>query len=310
MENFIGELLALGAALCFSLASTTFTLAGRKFGANASMALSLVISLLFLLPLHQLTLGEVFPFSASLSRWLILGLSSLAGFVISALFLLRAFQVIGPRVTLLIGSASPIVAALMAWVFLGEALTAYATIGIALVLSGVITVVSDNKNNAFNHATTSYGKGILMAVAAAFSQGASYVLMSEGVADGFPAMSASIMRTVVGIVVLVALIALRGKLRENFGLLVSETRALSLLLLASLSGPVIGTTLVLMSLQFNQCRYLSNLDRHDTNPLDPGRFSSLRRTRQRARGDRHTRRDLWRGFALRCLMPIDGERRR
>ena len=250
MENFIGELSALGAALCFSLASTTFTLAGRKFGASASMALSLVISLVFLLPLHQLTLGEVFPFSASLSRWLILGLSSLAGFVISALFLLRAFQVIGPRVTLLIGSASPIVAALMAWVFLGESLTAYATIGIALVLSGVIAVVTDSKTNAFNLETTSYGKGILMAVVAAFAQGASYVLMSEGVADGFPAMSASIMRTVVGIVVLLALIALRGKLRENFGLLVSETRALGLLLLASLSGPVIGTTLVLISLQF------------------------------------------------------------
>ena len=259
MENFIGELAALGAALSFSLASTTYTLAGRKLGASISMALSLVVSLLFLLPLHQALMGEVVPHSASLSRWLLLGSSSLAGFVVSALFLLRSFQYIGPRLTMLIGSSSPVFAALMAWIILGQGLPTYAVAGIALVLSGVFVVLSGDSKGVFSQSQADYGKGVLMAFAAAIMQGASFVLMSEGVADNYPALSASLMRTVVGLVVLLALISARGKLRHNFTLISSEPRSLLMVMLAALSGPVIGTTLILVSLQFTSVGISSTL---------------------------------------------------
>ena len=259
MDNFIGEITALAAALCYSLASTAFTLAGRKFGASVSMALSLLISLLFLLPIHQAMQGEVFPFSASPQRWLILGSSSMAGFVISALLLLRAFQYIGPRLTMLVGSTSPIYAALMAWVFLGQGLTGYAMIGIALVLGGVFWVVSEGADHTFNWKSADYGKGLAMAIAAAIGQGASFVLMSEGVAGDFPAMSASVMRTVVALVLLWVLIGIRGKLRYNLEVIKAEPRAIALIALASVAGPVLGATLILVSLQFTSVGISSTL---------------------------------------------------
>ncbi len=259
MENFIGEITALAAALCFSLASTSYTLAGRKFGASVSMALSLLISLLFLLPMHQAMQGEIFPMSASPQRWLVLGFSSLAGFVISALLLLRSFQYIGPRLTMLVGSTSPIYASLMAWVFLGQGLAADAVIGIALVLGGVFWVVSEDAPHTINWKSADYGKGLAMAFAAAIAQGSSFVLMSEGVAGDFPAMSASVMRTVVGLVLLGVLIGARGKLRYNLELIKAEPRAIALIALASLAGPVLGATLILVSLQFTSVGISSTL---------------------------------------------------
>ncbi len=259
MENFLGEIAALAAALSFSFASITFTLAGRKFGASLSMAVSLLISLVFLLPLHQLMQGQPLPLAASPQRWLLLGLSSLAGFVVSALFLLRAFQYIGPRLTLLVGATAPIFAALLAWVFLGQSLLPHAILGIALVLSGVFAVVAEGAARSFAQAPANYRRGLLMAFASALTQGLSFVLMAEGVAGDFPAMSASIIRTLVGLAILWTFIALRGQLRGALRHIVSERRALVMLSLASLTGPVLGATLVLLSLQFTSVGISSTL---------------------------------------------------
>ena len=265
MENVIGEILALGAAMTFGVASASYTLAGRKFGASFSMALSLLISLAFYAPIHQLLHGEPVPLSAEAGRWLILGLSSLAGFVISALFLLRAFQYIGPRLTMLIGSTSPIFAALMAWVFLGQHLPTYAIIGISFVVGGVVWVVSERGAQQFDRQNADYGKGLSMALASAVGQGAAFVLMSEGVAGGFSAMSAGLIRTIVAIVLLWAYIALRGELRQNLRLISTSPRALAWLVLASVSGPVAGTTLILVSLQFTSVGISSTLT--NTTPI-------------------------------------------
>ena len=259
MDNFIGELTALAAAFSFSLASSTYTLAGRKFGASLSMASSLVVSLAFLLPIHLAMYGELFPPASAPQRWLLLGLSSLVGFAISAPLLLRAFQTIGPRLTMLIASTSPIYAAFMAWLFLGEGLPPYTFVGIALVLGGVFLVVSAGVLGPFSVERATYRKGLATAFGAALAQGASFVLMAEGVAGGYPAMSASIIRTVVGIALLGAFIGLRGKLRSNLSLVAAEPRALAFLTLASLAGPVIGTTLLLVSLQFTSVGISSTL---------------------------------------------------
>ncbi len=265
LEYVLGEILALGAALVFGVASTAYTLAGRKIDASFSMALSLLISLVFYVPLHQVIHGEPVPLQAAPDRWLILGLSSLAGFVISALFLLRSFQYIGPRLTMLIGSTSPIFAALMAWIFLGQQLPAFAVIGIVFVVGGVVWVVSERGARQINEQDADYGKGLAMAVAAAVAQGAGFVLMSEGVAGGFSPMSAGLIRTIVAIVLLWVYIALRGTLRHNLELIVSSSRALVWLVLAAVSGPVAGTTLILISLQYTSVGISSTLT--NTTPI-------------------------------------------
>lgn len=223
------------------------------------MALSLVISLIFLLPIHYLTRGEFFPFGATLDRWLILGMSSVAGYVVSALLLLRSFQFIGPRLTMLIGSTSPIFAALLSWFFLGQSLPVYVAGGITFVLAGVIWVVSENAGESLIEENADYRKGLLTAAGAAATQGASFTLMSAGVADGYHAISASLIRTVVGVVILALLICLRGSWGNRLKPAVTEPRVMIFLICASLAGPVLGTTFVLLSLQFTSVGVSSTL---------------------------------------------------
>lgn len=114
MDTYFGEIAALTAALSFSLTSVFFTLAGRKIDVITSLATSLPISLLILLPIHWLTEGEFFPVSAGLDRWLSLATSGILAFVVSSFFVLHAYQTLGPRLTMLIASIAPVLGAILA----------------------------------------------------------------------------------------------------------------------------------------------------------------------------------------------------
>ena len=223
------------------------------------MALSLQISLLFLLPIHQVMLGEIFPFDASLDRWWLLGGSSLIGFVISSIMLLKAFQYIGPRLSMLIGSFTPVFGALLAWIVLGQALPSRAVAGIGLVILGVVWVIAGGARYRQQLDAADYRRGLILAIGASFGQGVSYVFMSEGVAGGFHAMSAGLIRTLIGVLILWLYLIATGRLTENLSLVFREPRALSVLALASLTGPVIGTTLILLSLQYTSVGISSTL---------------------------------------------------
>ena len=261
MEAFIGELAALGAAFAFSFTSTSFTLAGRKFNAISSLAFSLPISMLVLTVVHLVTRGEVFPFSAGLDRWFYLTVSGIAGFVVSSIFLLRAFQYIGPRLSLLTASCSPILGAILAWIFLGQELPTNAILGIALVLGGIIWVVSESGDDKqkVEDVNPHFRKGVLFAFAAALGQGVSFVFSSQGVSGDFPAMSASLMRTFVGMTTIWLVIVAQGGVQRNLKLIASESRAMVFILIAAVSGPVIGASLILVSLQFTSVGVSSTL---------------------------------------------------
>lgn len=260
MDAFIGEIAALGAALAFSFTSTFFTLAGRKFGAISSLAFSLPISGVILICLHTIIVGEVFPFSAGLDRWFYLGVSSVAGFVVSSILLLRAFQYIGPRLALLVGSFAPVLGAILAWIFLGQELPPNAILGIALVIGGIVWVVSEGGGKAkVDELNADYRKGLMFAFGAALGQAVAFVFSSQGVSGDFPAMSASLMRTSIGAVTIWAVIVSQGGVRRNVNLMLTERRSMLFILVAAVSGPVIGASLVLMSLQYTSVGVSSTL---------------------------------------------------
>ena len=214
------------------------------------MTVSMLLSFLFLLPFHLALVGEVFPSDASLDHWWLLGGSSLIGYVISSVMLLRAFQFIGPRLTMLIVSFTPVFGALLAWLLIGQALSLIAIAGIALVTFGIAWVVADGKTYQVNLSAADFRRGLALAVGGAFGQAVAYVMMSEGVSDGFHPMSAGLIRTLVGVGVLWFYMAARGQLLGDLRSIPRAWRALALLAVGSLTGPVIGTSLVLLSLQY------------------------------------------------------------
>ncbi len=248
VDSFIGEIAALAAAFGFSLTSVCYALAGRKIKAVTSIAMSLPISWVMILGIHRFTLGEFFPAQATIDRWFYLGVSGVLAFVVSSFFMLNAYQHIGPRLAMLILSFAPVLSAILARIFLGQSLPLNSTIGITVVIFGIVWVVAERNPAKLDHLDVQ--RGVLYAGLGTLVQSASFIFASKGVADGFPPISATLLRLTAGIVVLWVLITLQRNVRSTVTIFNHDLRLLLLLAGAALSGPVISGSLVLLSFQF------------------------------------------------------------
>lgn len=247
MDSFIGEIAALASALAFSVTSVCYTFAGRKVNALTASAISLPISWLLILVIHRLSLGEVFPTSAAPERWLYLGVSGILAFVLSLFFMLNAYQHIGPRLTMVIFAFSPVLGAVLAWLFLGQALPPNATVGIAVVIFGIVWVVVERGKVATEGRDVR--RGVVYAAVGMLAQAAAFVFASLGVAGGFPPFSATLIRITAGVVTLWVLIALQGKIGATAATFHTNRKLVIQLTGAAVSGPVIAGSLLLLSLQ-------------------------------------------------------------
>ena len=119
---YVGELAAVITSITYAVNSTLFTVAGRKVGSMVVNRMRLAAACLFLAFGGWIFTGNPWPVDAGWDRWFWLGLSGIVGLVIGDAFLFQAFIWIGPRISMLMMSLAPILAALMAWLFLAERL--------------------------------------------------------------------------------------------------------------------------------------------------------------------------------------------
>lgn len=141
MESRIGELAALGTALCWTITALSFESAGRRIGSMTVNIVRLVMAAAFFAVYGWLVRGLALPFDASGTAWGWLGLSGLVGFVIGDLFLFQAFVDIGARVAMLIYASVPPLTAIMARFALDERLTSQGVLGMVLTVVGIAIVV-------------------------------------------------------------------------------------------------------------------------------------------------------------------------
>jgi len=251
MESYIGEITALLAAFSFSITSVCYTLSGRKIDAITSLAMSLPVSWIVLIFIHQLRLGEFFPTTATLDRWFYLSASGILAFVISSYFMLNAYQQIGPRLTMLIASFAPVLGAILAWIFLGQTLPSNSWIGIVIVVFGIVWVVAERSQKKKTDIEIGENRrGIIFSCLGTLAQSTAFVFSSQGVADGFPPFSATLIRTTAGIIVLWGFLAMQGDMHSTMTVVRNDRRIFMQLSVAAISGPVIAGTLLLLSLQF------------------------------------------------------------
>ena len=132
--KYLGELAALGAAMCWSISSIFFTIAGQRVGALVINRARLVIAVLLVGATHWLLYGRPFPVDAGATRYLWLTVSAILGLVIGDSLLFQAYILIGPRLGILLLSLSPLWGTLLAWIFLGERLTLAEMAAIAIAV--------------------------------------------------------------------------------------------------------------------------------------------------------------------------------
>ena len=251
MENYLGEIAALGTSVCWTFTSIFFTLSGRRVGSLIVNQARLLLAVVFLLVTHLLVLGVLFPDQPGLYRWFWLGLSGIIGLVLGDGFLFQAFVLIGPRRSMLLMALVPIISILMAWLFLGETLSATEIVAIGLTVGGIAWVVSEGEANGVQVDRRRYWLGILAGLGGALGQALGLVASKKGMVGGFSPLSATLMRMMVAAAVIWGFALLRGRAGQSMRALADRQASLAILG-GAIAGPLLGVWLSLIAVSLTQ----------------------------------------------------------
>lgn len=247
MEAYLGELAALATSVSFAFGSTMFTNAGRRFGSIVVNRTRLLIAAVFLTITHWFLLGTILPLNAAPERWLWLSLSGVVGLVLGDIFLFQAFVLIGPRLSMLMMSLAPVIAAVQAWIFLGESLTDGQIFGILLTLAGIGWVVLEG--NGQHRDDRDYKRGILAGLGGAIGQATGLVLAKNGLGGDFSPISANVIRMLSAVVFLWAITFFQGQAKTTVQKFFHDRKGALFTTAGAFFGPFVGVSLSLFALQ-------------------------------------------------------------
>lgn len=243
-----GEIAALGTAVCWSFTAIFFSFSGRRIGSDVVNRSRLLFAFGFLLITHRLLEGVFFPRDVEPFRlgWLVI--SSLLGLVLGDAFLFRAYVLIGPRLSMLMMSTVPIISTLFGWLIFGEVVSNIELIGVGLAVGGIAWVVTEGQNDSLLVDRGVYRKGLLFGLLGALGQVANLVTARFALVDDYSAISATLIRILVALVVLWGLAAVRGQIRFTMHQW-RDRPAFKALIAGSTVGPFLGIWLSLIAVQ-------------------------------------------------------------
>lgn len=256
--TYAGELAALATSLFFSFASIFFTLAGRRVGAMVVNRTRLAVAVVFLSVTHWVMLGIPLPLHAEPERWLWLGLSGISGLVLGDIFLFQAFVIIGPRLSMLMMSLSPVIAAIQAWIFLGETISAGQMAGILMTLGGITWVVME-RNGDNNQKNCDYSRGILYGLGGALGQATGLVLAKNGLFGGFSPISGNFIRMVTAAAVLWVMTFIQREAGTTLRTWAEDLRGVGFTIAGAIAGPLLGVSFSLLAVQRTEVGVASTL---------------------------------------------------
>lgn len=268
--NFLGEISALVTALSFSFTATFFTFAGRRVGAAVVNRSRLLLAMVLLTGVHWLFYGAPAPVGAAPERWLWLGLSGVVGLALGDAFLFQAFLWIGPRLSMLLMSLAPVLATLLAWMFLGETLRFSQIVGIGITIAGIAWVILEQNGNLpasrvavprnpLPVKNPEFVPGLLFGIGAAAGQALGLILAKKGLGGDFPALSGNVIRMLAAGASIWGYTLLRGQARDTFRALGAQPRALGWITGGAVFGPLIGVSFSLLAIQHTAVGIASTL---------------------------------------------------
>lgn len=240
-ENLLlGQLLALVTALCFAQNSIIYRHLGEKFGSQSVAHIRMWLALPLVFLLTRLVEGIWFPTGWALSTYLILLASGVIGYFLTDLLMFKSYVLLGSRESMVIMTLSPVVTATLSFFFFGEQLNLIQLLGMAITISGVtMMTLLDNKRPAMASERTQSTAGILSATLAAIFQSISFLLAKAALTEGGP-ISTNLMRNLGGLAAFIIFNGLIKRDAKTHFKSLGDRRALLLLFLASLAGPVLG----------------------------------------------------------------------
>lgn len=257
--EYLGEIAGLATALCWVFTSIFFAEAGRRIGSFKVNKIRLLMAVVIYAVVLLATTGRLLPALLNWEQVFWLGLSGVIGLVFGDGCGFKALVMIGPRLTTMLYSFAPIIAVMIAWFMVGEQLSPTNLLGIALTVIGIGWVVSERQYKNNNMAALSDDhpdrgtmlKGVLLGLGAALGQAAGLVLSKYGMlrAGGeVQPMEASFIRMFISLIVIWAISAARGQVKETV-MAMRDRKAMLHSLGGAFFGPFLGVWMSLVAVK-------------------------------------------------------------
>ncbi len=247
-HNHIGEISSLVVAVFWTITAVAFEFASKKVGSLSVNLIRLVLAFILLSIFNFFYRGNFFPSDAGTSQWIWLSLSGLVGFVFGDLCLFKAFIVIGSRLSMLIMTLAPPIAAVTGYFFMDENLSMYSITGIFITLTGIGLAVAGHNREQEKLTLKVPLKGYLYALGGAIGQALGLILSKKGM-NGYDAFASTQIRIITGIAGFSLIIFLLRRSSNAIAAL-SNRPAMTAISIGSFFGPFLGVSLSLLSLKY------------------------------------------------------------
>lgn len=229
-----------------------FEKAGHRVGSLSVNIIRIFLAIIFLGITTFFFKGEFLPVDATPYQWFWLGLSGIIGFFIGDLLLFQSYLVIGSRLSALIFSISPMMTAIIGWLFLEETLAFKNIAGIVVSVLGITIAISSRRMKL-----DIPFRGFIMALGAALCQAVGLVLSKKGMGS-YDAVSATQIRAIFAFICFVLFVTVVNKWR-NVAHAIADKRGFSHITLGSFVGSFVGVALSLYAIQHTKTGIASAL---------------------------------------------------
>ena len=245
--NHTGEFAALLTAVFWTITAMAFEVATKRVGAYSVNIIRLFFAFVLLALLTFFRRGMALPMDASVHAWVWLSISGLVGFILGDLFLFASYAIITSRVSMLIMTLAPPLAALIGWLVLGETMTLISLLGMALVVVGIGLTIWSRPDGEKKLSLNFPIKGLLFALLGAVGQAVGLVLSKYGMRDYDP-FAATQIRIISGLIGFGFIISILKRWKNVFRVF-TDKKSISRIGLGSFFGPFLGVSFSLIAIQ-------------------------------------------------------------
>ncbi len=241
----IGEIAALFTAVLWSGSAIAFSEASKLVGSSLVNITRMVLGLFFL-AITIIVLN--IDISISVEQYYLLIISGIIGIAFGDAFLFKSLEMIGARISMLLMAVSPIIAAVLAFIFLGENISTWGVVGIVITFIGILLVLlqkSESNIKGKNNMT-----GIIFALLAALGQGGGLIFaklaFNRGEINGF---FATFIRLAAAFIVFYPILRFSNRLKNPIEKLKKNKRGFVFSSIGAFIGPYLGITMSLIAVK-------------------------------------------------------------
>lgn len=264
MSN-IGEIISIGVAFSWTATALLSEYGSKRMGNLSLNVLRMSLTLLFSVVMFCVVLASPLPpdSSAAFCFWMLL--SGVVGYVIGDFCLFQCYILIGSRYGQLFMTLAPLAAAFVAWIALGQRMSAVSILAMLVTLAGIgISVLGRGEQHRVSLQLPI--AGVLYAVGAACCQGIGLVLSKIGM-DHYDTTQvpgwmipfvANFIRCLAGIIGFTLLMWYREGFSPLFAAL-RDVKGMAVATATTIFGPFVGVGFSLMAVQYTDAGIASTL---------------------------------------------------